>query len=124
MLHKILSMVSVRESFGLGCSLRQATRSKLLVHLFNQAGHVISYNNVLQLDTGIAESLLESVDPACGGILPVNLVEGRFMHFTTDNIDILDSSLNGKDTFHSTQVAAWQQGPPAETSILKDLQPS
>ena len=84
----------------------QATRSKQLVHLFNRAGHVISYNNILQLDTGMVESLLNSVDPASGVILPVNLVEGRFMHFTADNIDILDSSLDGKNTFHATQVSA------------------
>ena len=30
--------------------------------------------------------------------------------FTTDNIDINDSTLDGKNTFHATQMVAWQRG--------------
>ena len=33
------------------------------------------------------------------------------MKFTADKIDINDSLLNGKDTFHATQVPGWQRGP-------------
>jgi hypothetical protein len=33
-----------------------------------------------------------------------------FTHFTADNIDISDSTLDGKNTFHATQMAAWQRG--------------
>ena len=33
------------------------------------------------------------------------------MQFTADNIDINDSLLDGKDTFHATQVPGWQRGP-------------
>ena len=106
---------------GLGCSLHQATRSKQLVHLFHRAGHTISYKNVLQLDTAMANETLKSLDPNTGGILPANLVPYRFLHFTADNIDIPDSSLDGKDTFHATQVATWQYGPQADTSILANL---
>ena len=36
--------------------------------------------------------------------VPPNLVPGKFVHFAVDNIDILDESLDGKDTFHATQV--------------------
>ena len=43
-----------------------------------------------------------------GAVIPPNLINNRFVHFTYDNIDISDSSLNGKYTFHATQVAAWQ----------------
>ena len=46
------------------------------------------------------------------------------MHFSTDNIDILDASLDGKNTFHATQVTAWQRGPAAKTDILQNTQPS
>ena len=109
---------------GLGCSLHQATRSKQLVELFHKAGHCISYKSVLQIDTSLAQATLRSLDPTSGGILPCNLVPDRFVHFTADNIDILDASLDGKDTFHATQVAAWQRGPPAKSTVLKDLRPS
>lgn len=91
---------------GLGCSLHQSTRSKQLVQLFHKAGHIISYKNILQLDNAMEEVTLRSVDHSTGGILLPNLVQYQFMHFTADNIDILDSSLDGKDTFHATQLSA------------------
>ena len=46
------------------------------------------------------------------------------MHFSADNIDILDASLDGKNTFYATQVSASQRGPAAKTDILKNTQPS
>jgi hypothetical protein len=45
-------------------------------------------------------------------------VQGDFVHFSADNIDILDETLDGKNTFHATQIAAWQRG--AENSSLLD----
>ena len=63
------------------------------------------------------------MDTNSGAIIPPNLVHGRFVHFTADNIDINDSSLSGKNTFHATQMAAWQRGP-APDFLLSDLTPS
>jgi hypothetical protein len=42
--------------------------------------------------------------------VPHNLKDKAFTHFTADNIDINDSTLDGKNTFHATQMAAWQRG--------------
>ena len=96
---------------GLASTLHQATRSKDLLRLFNKAGHCLSYEQVLQLDTALAEKTLESLDHMTGAVIPENLVPRKFIHFTADNIDILDETLDGKNTFHATQVAAWQRGP-------------
>ena len=41
--------------------------------------------------------------------------------FSNDNIDILDASLDGKDTFHATQVAEWQRGLPSGKETLDNL---
>ena len=49
-----------------------------------------------------------------GSVLPPNLVKDRFVHFSADNIDINDRILDGENTFHATQVAAWQRGPPSK----------
>ena len=106
---------------GLGSTLHQATRSKHLVQMFHKAGHIISYKKILQLDTTLAETALHSMDPATGGICPSNFVEHRFLHFTADNIDIMDASLDGKDTFHGTQIAAWQRGPSPNCTTLLNL---
>lgn len=47
---------------GLGLSLHEATRSKKLVELFYRAGHVINYNQIRQIDTGMAEATLKSMN--------------------------------------------------------------
>ena len=93
---------------GLVCTLHQATRSKGLVQLFHNAGHIISYDSGLQADTALAESTEKSMSINTGAVIPPNLINNRFVLFSCDNIDIRDSSLDGKYTFHATQVAAWQ----------------
>ena len=47
---------------GLGSTLHQVTRSKDLVKLFHKAGHILSYDQILQVDTGLAESVLKTFD--------------------------------------------------------------
>ena len=58
-----------------------------------------------------------------GFVLPPNLVEGVFTHFSADNLDILDSSLDVKDTCHVTQITAWQAGPGKDID-LEEIVPS
>lgn len=95
---------------GLACTLHQMTRSKQLLNLFNSAGHTLSYKDVLRIDTGLAEKSLQSMDKVSGYFLPLNSKPDVFTHFTADNIDISDSTLDGKETFHATQIACWQRG--------------
>ena len=111
---------STPKHVGLACTLHQATRSKELVQLFHNAGHIISYKSVLQVDTALAETTLKSMNSETGAVTPPNFVPNRFVHFTCDNIDINDQSLDGKDTFHVTQIAGWQRGP-ASYMGFKDL---
>ena len=104
-----------------GCALHQQTRSKKLVNLFSRAGHVISYDRILQIDTALAEHTLSTMDVTTGSVMPPGLVRGTFVHYTADNIDILDETLDGKNTFHATQLAAWQRGS-YNMDVLKTLQ--
>ena len=55
-----------------------------------------------------------------GAVVSRNILKGRFVHFSADNIDINEYILDGKGTFHATQVAAWQRGPPEE-DLLKGI---
>lgn len=91
----------------------------MLVELFHRAGHILSYEQILKLDTALAENTLESINKDNDAV-PPNLTFGRFTHFTADNIDVNDSTLDGKNTFHATQVAAWERGtaPDAKLSEL------
>ena len=45
------------------------------------------------------------------------------MKFTADNTDINESLLDGKDTFHTTQVPGWQRGQD-KTKHLASLRPA
>ena len=78
---------------------------------------------MLQVYTSLAESTLKSMDQATGTIIPPNIVANKFIHCTADNIDILDETLDGKHTFHATQMAAWQRGQKADVE-LHMLEPS
>ena len=73
----------------------------------------MSYHGILKLDTASAENTLQTMSTD-GSVLPPNLVKYRFVHFSSDNIDINDRTLDRKNTFHATQVAAWQRRPPSK----------
>ena len=58
-----------------------------------------------------------------GTVIPVKLAEGRFIHFTADNIDINERILDGQNTFHATQYAAWQRGRES-VGLLQNITPT
>ena len=87
---------------GLAMTLHQATRSKDLVRLFHKAGHTLSYEQVLLVDKALADDTLELIDYETDAVIPTNFVGDKFVYFTADNIDILDETLDGKNTFHAT----------------------
>ena len=70
---------------GMANTLHQATRSKELVNMFHKAGHVMSY--IIKLDTALAKKTLETMNDD-GAVVPKQFVKGRFVHFSTNNVDI------------------------------------
>ena len=70
----------------------QVIRSKDFVKLFRKAGQVLSYEQILRVDTGLAESVLKSLDDESGTLILPNLKWGRFVHFSADNVDILEET--------------------------------
>ena len=51
----------------------------------------------------LEEHTLKSLDPLTGAVTPPNSVRDSFVHFTCEKND---SSLNGQDSFHATQVTS------------------
>ncbi|MES9882794.1 MAG: hypothetical protein ABW185_18150, partial [Sedimenticola sp.] len=94
---------------GLGMAIHQATRSKALVNLVHAAGHCISYTQVRQIDTSIAKLEIETMAANDDVPMPVNIEPGQFVQFAADNIDIIEETLDGKETFHATQMVAFQR---------------
>ncbi len=99
---------------GLGMAVHQATRSKALVKLLHNAGHCIPYDQVRRVDTTLAERELENYSTNGNVPVPSNLTPRQFVHFAADNIDIIEETLDGKGTFHATQMVAYQH--PSETN--------
>ena len=63
------------------------------------------------------------MDLETGAVIPHGLVPGRFTFYSADNVDINEGTLDAKNTFHATQMAAWHWGPPPEP-VLDTLKPS
>ena len=101
---------------GLGMTIHQATRSKHLIDLEHQAGHSVSYDTVRRADTSIAKHALEKYKEHDNIFIPTNIQAGHFAQYAADNIDILEETLDGKNTFHATQMVVWQRGPTRDVS--------
>ena len=91
---------------GLGLTLHQATRSEKLVDLFHAAGHVIGMDTIRQLETTIHTTqphvyILNELVPCS---------PNRIVLASCDNIDVLEETIDGKNTFHCTQMMLWQRG--------------
>ena len=94
---------------GLGLSVHQATRSKELVNLLNAAGNCVSYNMIRRIDTPIAKRVIDDLENNEYVPIPTKLNRNSFFQFAADNIDILEETLDGKDTFHATQMVVFQR---------------
>lgn len=41
-------------------------------------------------------------------------MKDRMIHCSCDNIDVLEATLDGKNTFHCMQMMVWERGPPPQ----------
>ena len=83
----------------LGMSIRHLTGSAELVTLLNRFGHCISYSATLEIETAICNKIKDSTD-----ILPPNILKNKNLitHFCWDNFDLVEETLSGAGTTHST----------------------
>ena len=72
------------------------------------------------INTALAENTLTKMDLVNRAVIPPQLATGRLMHFSVDNIDINDGTLDGKHTLHATLYKTWQRVP-SHVSTLKSM---
>ena len=87
---------------GLGLTLHQATRSEKLVEMFHAAGHTIGMDTIRHIDTTITSDILDRYEKN-DVYIPYEIAPyspGRIILASCDNIDILEETLDGKNTFH------------------------
>lgn len=120
---------------GLGLTVHQMTRSRKLVTLLNKAGHCLTYPKLLQIDNTLADLTLSTLDYTTGAVVPphfqsaANVDESDshlkpepILQLTADNIDIIMNTLDGKKSFHATQIVAFQRGVSPLINILNQIQ--
>ena len=61
------------------------------------------------METLIALTVLDRYKKNNNIHIPDRIVRGPFLHCSCDNIDVLDETLDGKNTFHCTQMVVWQK---------------
>lgn len=117
---------------GIALAVHQATRSKTLVQLLHAAGHCICYEQMQRIDTSLAKRQMCRFEENQVTVSS-NLTPGNFVQYAADNIDILEKTLDGKGTFHATQMAVFQNGSldqaattaslpsPGRKRVLKDV---
>ena len=101
---------------GFGMSIHQATRSRTLVSLLHNDEHSTSYSHVQRVDTTVTKRTSDKFMKYGNFPVPPNLLEGKVLQFAADNIDIIEETLDGKGTFHATQMVAFQRGEPTGRS--------
>ena len=113
---------------GAGLLVHHATRSRQLIDFLHPSGDCISCDTVQHITTSIAEKELSRFADDNNTFIPKNLIHGRFTQFAADNLDIIEVTLDGKGTFHVTQMGAFQWGPPnkhkldlSETFLLNSM---
>ncbi len=65
---------------GMANTLHQATRSKELMSMFHKADHVMSYREIIKLDTALAKKTLETMNDD-GAVVPKTNCEGSLCSF-------------------------------------------
>ena len=107
---------------GLGLTLHQAARSEKLVGLFHAAGHTIGIDTIRRVDTSIATDILNRYEENDNVYIPYEIAPytpGRVVLASCDNIDVLEETIDGKNTFHCTQMMLWQRGPVRERPVTR-----
>ena len=61
-------------------------------------------------DTSIAAEVLAEAQEY-GTVVPTNIVPGPFLQLATDNTDINEETLDGKNTTHATSMVVFQRPP-------------
>ena len=96
---------------GLALDIHKSTRSKRLVEKLSQLDLAVPYKKVMEIETAIANAVLQRSKSLGEVYRPLWLVQDMFVWFAIDNIDFLECTLSGMNTLHGTATAVYQTVP-------------
>ena len=89
-------------------SIHFDTRSKILIDIAKSEGSGIPYHRVIQIETAIANAVIENCKTFNGVYVPPFLQRGVFVFFSTDNVNFAEDTMDGKEITNATVIAVYQ----------------
>ena len=108
-------------SIGLPLAIHSRVRDKTLVQNLSDVYIGSQYQKILELEKRVDQCVLQRMKDAGGFCLPDFIKRGVNIWFAIDNIDLLEDTPTGQDTFHGTVVVINQQaedGDPVNQPLL------
>ena len=102
-------------SVGLALDVHKSTRSSILVDKLEKLDLAITYDKVMEIETGIANRVLMQMESMGGIYLPHWVEKNEFVWFAMDNIDFLEATPSGMNTLHGTAIAMYQTDAPGKS---------
>ena len=69
-----------------------------------------------RIDTTTAQNILDRFAKNGYVYIPENIVNDMMIHCSCDNIDVLEATLDGRNTFYWKHMMVWQRGPVPQQS--------
>ena len=96
-------------SVGLGLLIHKKTRSKDIVNILANLNLSIDYENVLRIETDIANAVVQKALKSNGVYVPPSIQAGLPVYFAADNCDFKNDAADGKNEVHGTVQIVYQQ---------------
>ncbi|CAG2255235.1 unnamed protein product [Mytilus edulis] len=94
---------------ALAIYLKTQTGSSEIVKIINRFGHSVSYDQVEEIETSIAEKMIMNTEDDI--FIPSIIRKGVFSSFCWDNNDLCEETLSGQGTTHCTNGIVIQTRP-------------
>ena len=104
----------------IGIKVHAVTRKKDLVNILFELGMSVSYDRVLQINTGLANALCDRYQQD-QLVCSINLKRSVFTVGALDNCDHNPSSSTAKDSFHGTSISLFQLPNEAIPAVNRDM---
>ena len=105
-----------------GLALDIHTRSKCLVEKFVQLHLTISYRKVMEIESSMANAVLQQMHSNGEVSLPSWMIKDTFVWLALHNIDFLEATLSGMNTLHGTAVAMYRSATPDKSPMLPPVE--
>lgn len=110
--HYMLHNGNVRTPFHISCAelIHDTCRSKILLQIFNKLGLSISYHDLLEIDIGLAQRIIDAAGPHRTPVSS-DIESSVLIHGAMDNFDHDERTLSGKGGSHDTILMLFQNNP-------------